>query len=388
MSTIPSNSVPEPNSPLAVPGPAAMDACETMQQMAKTGCCTLDFRRKLFKASEEVRRILEAASKQDALTFSFVVNTIHPDDRSRAAQFFYRTEALTQRERLECRLLMPDGRLKFVAGAFDINYDEHGKPLEASGVLQDITALKALQQENTQLQQLLMQQSKMAQMGAMIDGIAHQWKQPLHQINSILPQLERHHANGTLTPEFLEQSLDRIELLTEHLSQTVDSFRHFFHPQKPEERFDIAAAVSETLALMAGELARSGVVTTFSCENSHTAFGSKKEFVQAFFSIINNARECFLHRDVTQPKLSVEVACDGTEITVTIRDNAGGIPAQYVNKIFDLYFTTKRQGHGTGLGLYIAKMLIEKGMYGTITAENEGDGAAFVIHLPGDGAAE
>ncbi|MEJ2469034.1 MAG: ATP-binding protein [Campylobacterales bacterium] len=82
------------------------------------------------------------------------------------------------------------------------------------------------------------------------------------------------------------------------------------------------------------------------------------------------------------PKLRIDIRSTPAETTLTVSDNAGGIPEAYLNKIFDLYFTTKRRGHGTGLGLYIAKMLIEKGMQGTIAVENTQAGAAFTIYLP------
>ena len=120
----------------------------------------------------------------------------------------------------------------------------------------------------------------------------------------------------------------------------------------------------------------------FIAEKPYTCAGNKEEFMQALLTILGNALECFRHRAVAAPALRIEAAHSRMDMTISISDNAGGIPGHFINKVFDLYFTTKIDGHGTGLGLYVAKMLIEKSMKGTITAENGREGAIFTIFLP------
>jgi len=353
-----------------------------VQRMAKIGTWTLDITNDRLEWSEEVYRIFEISPEDFDGSYGCFVAAIHPEDRLAVnAAYLTSLEAQTPYS-VEHRLLMPDGRIKFVREECETHFSEDGEPLLSFGTVQDITAFKTLQEEHYIHQQLLVQQSKMAQMGSMIDTIAHQWKQPLHQINSILPMLEQHLINGTLTSETLESNLDTIEMLTTHMSQTVDSFSYFFHPQKKRERFNIAEAIQDVFTLMAAGFERSGIILALSSHEPCMADGSKKEFIQAVLSILYNAKECFMHRSVAQPKIWVDITCNATEITVTIRDNGGGIPEAFVNKIFNLYFTTKRNGHGTGLGLYIAKLLIEKGMQGTITAGNWEQGASFTIYLP------
>lgn len=246
----------------------------------------------------------------------------------------------------------------------------------------------SLRMEIDTQKQLLIQQGKLAQMGAMIDTIAHQWKQPLHQINSILPAMERHYAEQTLTPDGLASSLDEIEMLTTHMAQTVDRFREFFHAPDSPESFDVAYAVTSALTLIQSDLERHSIHCVFNSGGDYRVRGVKEDFVQAILTILSNAKECFLHRAVGTPKLRIDIGQNGSDVTVRLSDNAGGIPSEYLNKIFDLYFTTKFHGHGTGLGLYIAKLLIEKGMQGTITAENDTQGAVFTIFLPYVGAAQ
>jgi len=353
-----------------------------VQRMAKIGTWTLDITDNRLEWSEEVYRIFEISPEQFDGSYGFFVAAIHPDDHEAVnAAYLTSLEAKTPYS-IEHRLLMPDGRVKYVIEECETQFSDTGEPLMSLGTIQDVTAFRTLQQEHYTHLQLLLQQAKLAQMGTMIDTIAHQWKQPLHQINSILPVLEQHLNNKTLTPEVLEKNLDTIEMLTNHMSQTVDSFRYFFHPQKQQERFDVADAIRDVFKLLGGEFERSNIAWELSAQELCMAEGSKKEFIQAILSILNNARECFSQRPVKQPKLWITLACTAEEITVTIRDNAGGIPEAYVNKVFDLYFTTKRQGHGTGLGLYIAKLLIEQGMHGTITAQNWEKGASFILYLP------
>ena len=316
---------------------------ERVQRMAKIGTWTHDISNDRLEWSEEVYRIFEVSPEQFDGAYEFFLAAVHPEDRMAVNASYISSLERQTPYGIEYRLLMPDGRVKYVREECETRFSDAGEPILSLGTVQDITALKILQEENYTHQQLLLQQSKMAQMGSMIDTIAHQWKQPLYQINSILPMLEQHLINGTLSPEILEEHLDTIEMLTNHMSQTVDSFRNFFHPQKQRERFNVAEAIREVFKLMGGEFERKGITLELATMQPCMAEGSKKEFIQAILSIFNNAKECFSHRAVEQPKLWVSIACIAEEITITIRDNAGGIPEAYVNKIFNLYFTTKRQ---------------------------------------------
>lgn len=229
---------------------------------------------------------------------------------------------------------------------------------------------------------MLLKQSEITQLGEMTDIIAHQWKQPLYQINSILLMLERHYAEQTLTPEVLEGKLNEIEMLTTHMALTVDNFKNFLHPSHTTDFFDISEAVQSAIDLIASEFDRLEIVSRFEKIKNCQVSGSKEEFIHALLTILSNAKECFSHRHIPNPRIDISIEDAAHEVIITINDNAGGIPAEFVNKIFDLYFTTKIHGHGTGLGLYIAKMLIEKSMRGTITAENSDTGARFLIYLP------
>lgn len=355
---------------------------DRVQRMANIGTWNHDIARDHLVWSAEVFRIFEIDPETFGASLEAFMETVHPDDREAVAEAYETSLRTGIPYGIEHRLLMPDGRIKHVMEECEIMHDAGGKAISAFGTVQDITAFKSLEEENAHHKALLTRQSKMAQMGEMIDTIAHQWKQPLHQINSILPALERHFSNNALTPDQLAAKLDEIEMLTMHMAQTVESFRQFFHPKHSERDFDVADTVRDALTLIRGDLERHAVSVAFTADAACTAVGNKQEFIQVLLSILNNAKECFRHRNIAEPKLRIGVRRTDNDITVTISDNAGGIPPHLVNKIFELYFTTKIDGHGTGLGLYIAKMLVEQNMQGTITVENGPEGAVFTIFLP------
>jgi PAS domain S-box-containing protein len=353
-----------------------------VQRTAQTGVWILHTAENRLECSEEFYRILETDPERFTPAYESLIAAVHPEDRERVKAAHTASLEGNATYGIKYRLLMPDGRTKYVITECETCFDAQHKPFVAYGIVRDITTQKTLEAEKATQERLLLHQSKLAQMGEMIDTIAHQWKQPLHQINSILPSLERAYTNKTLTEEHLASKLDEIEMLTTHLAQTVDSFRRFFHPRESTTPLRITDAIESAFALIRGETKRLNVHFTLDAPESFSVNGNKEEFIQALLSIFYNALECFKHRNVSAPEIGIKIRRKGTDITINILDNAGGIPEHFVNKVFDLYFTTKINGHGTGLGLYVAKMLIEKSMQGTITAENGSNGAVFTIFLP------
>jgi PAS domain S-box-containing protein len=352
-----------------------------MQKMAHVGSWSFDIRNNRLEWSDEIYRIFEIDSDTSEASYKAFINAIHPDDREMLKAAYRRSLKENTPHSIEHRLLMPDGRIKYVSEACETICDDAGQPLSSFGTVQDITAIIALQQENEKNLQMLFHQTKMAQMGEMLGSIAHQWKQPLHQINAGLLSLERLYENGHLTRDALSLKLDEIELLTSHMSQTIESFKDFFHPQKQAAPFSVNAAVKKTFSLFQSGLDRSTIDHRLMSTKEFTATGFENEFIQAMLAIMNNARECFIHRDIRHPRITIDIGGTAEEVVVEITDNAGGISEKFIDNIFDPYFTTKRKGHGTGLGLYIAKMLIEKSMHGTLTVANARQGAKFTMRF-------
>jgi PAS domain S-box-containing protein len=352
------------------------------QLMAQIGSWFLDISKNRLQWSDQIYQIFEINPESFEASYEAFLNTIHPDDRELVNDAYIRSLEEKTPYSIEHRLLMPDGRVKYVHEECETFFDERGEPVSSFGTVQDITAMMELQLEHEISQELMFHQSKMAQMGEMINSIAHQWKQPLHQINSVLPSIEEDYENGTLTKETLAGKLDEIEILTNYMSETIESFKNFFNPNKQKKVFTISDAVEKVLILFRGELERSRISTEVKRYNECYVQGSEQEFVQALLTIMNNARECFIRRNVEEPKILITIGNKMDESIITINDNAGGIPQSHVDEIFDPYFTTKRHGNGTGLGLYIAKKVIETSLNGIIYAENGKEGAVFTIRFP------
>lgn len=351
------------------------------QQMAKIGSWSLDIEENRLQWSEEVYRIFEYDPEDFEASYEAFLTMIHPDDHEYVSNAYIRSLEEKTPYSIEHRLLMPDGRIKYVHEECETLFDGNGEPVSSFGTVQDITEMKELEIEHGINQELMFQHSKMAQMGEMITSIAHQWKQPLHQLNSMLPGIEDDFENGILTREALAAKLDEIEMLTAHMSQTIESFQNFFHPDKHRTRFRAADAMAKVFTLFGSEFERVKIRYDLTIASDFYIFGSEKEFVQTMLSILQNAKECFIHRDVREPGITIRIdKIDGRGVVI-VQDNAGGIPEELVDKIFDPYFTTKREGHGTGLGLYIAKKLIETGLGGRLSVENGRDGAVFTIHF-------
>ncbi len=351
------------------------------QKMAKIGSWFLDIEEDRLEWSEEIYRIYEHDPADFEASYEAFLTTIHPDDYERVNNAYIRSLEEKSPYSIEHRLLMPDGRIKYVHEECETLFDERGKAVSSFGTVQDITEMKELELEHKINQELMFHHSKMAQMGEMINSIAHQWKQPLHQINSVLPSIEEDYGEGRLTQERLAEKLDEIELLTNHMAQTIESFKEFFNPNKHKAKFSIGEVLNKVFILFRGEFERGEIDCELTMEQDFFIHGSEKEFVQAILTILNNARECFSYRDVREPKIWITVGNSDDQHMVTITDNAGGISDAFVDKIFDPYVTTKREGHGTGLGLYIAKKLIETGLGGTLSVENGREGAVFSIRF-------
>ncbi|WP_345975954.1 PAS domain-containing sensor histidine kinase [Sulfurimonas sp. HSL3-7] len=353
-----------------------------VQQMAQIGSWFLDIRANRLQWSEQVYRIFERDHEDFEASYEAFLTNIHPDDFESVNNAYIRSLEEKSPYSSEHRLLMPDGRIKYVHEECETFFDERGEPISSFGTVQDITVMKELQIEHEINQELMFQQSKMAQMGEMINSIAHQWKQPLHQINSVLPAIEEDFGSGTLSSASLAAKLDEIEMLTGHMSQTIESFQNFFHPNKHKTVFSAADALAKVFTLFGSEFERVKIRRELSTHSDFLIGGSEKEFVQAILSIVQNSKECFIHRNIHEPKIMIRIDTIDNRGIVTLTDNAGGIPDEYADKIFDPYFTTKRKGHGTGLGLYIAKKLIETALCGTLSVKNGIEGAEFIIALP------
>jgi len=244
-------------------------------------------------------------------------------------------------------------------------------------------------EQNRQKDNMLFQQSKMASMGEMIENIAHQWRQPLSLISTSASGIKINKEYGTLSDELLDEAVDNIMNGTKFLSNTIDDFRDFYKVDKTKERFNIKEVLDKTLKLTSSRFTNRAIKVIKDCEELYI-LGFENELIQVFINILNNARDQLENFSHDERFIFISVKKDENRAVISIKDNAGGIKEEIINRIFEPYFTTKGSDKGTGIGLFMSKEIIEKHFYGEIFAKNETliynkkeyKGANFIIYLP------
>jgi len=259
-------------------------------------------------------------------------------------------------------------------------HDEINERIRMAQALQvETTERLNIQAELREKELLLLHQSRLAAMGDMIGNIAHQWRQPLNMLGLLAQDLLMTHKAGDFNTEYLEANIKKVLETIGHMSQTIDDFRYFFRPDREKTDFRILAMIEKTISLLEGSLKAEQITTTVVPAGDPVVNGYPNEFCQVLLNIIINARDAFVTQKEPSPTITIEIGTEDGRSVVTITDNAGGIPEDTLNKIFEPYFTTKGPDKGTGIGLYMSKIIIEKNMGGTLSARNVGSGAQFRI---------
>ncbi|WP_460214828.1 PAS domain S-box protein [Geovibrio sp. ADMFC3] len=287
-------------------------------------------------------------------------------------------------------------------------------------VIRDITVRKKTQQilaqkkkdlekrvqeevEHNRIQeQMLMQQSKLAAMGQMINAIAHQWRQPLTTIGLYVQDVEDAFEYGELNMDYIAQFRDHCMEQVAYMSKTIDDFRNFFKPDKEKEIFDICEIMREVLSLINPQLINNnielkifygehqvilkpGVIELPSQIKCVTSYGYPNEFKQVLLNLISNARDAIIESRSAGAEnsglIKLIVEPEGDIIRITLEDNGCGIPEDIRDRIFEPYFSTKEEGQGVGIGLYMSKIIIENNMEGRIYTNPCEKGASFTIEL-------
>jgi PAS domain S-box-containing protein len=246
----------------------------------------------------------------------------------------------------------------------------------------DITKLKELQKDKEASQALLIQQSKLAEMGMMIGAIAHQWKQPLNAIWLMTQDLKMSYDYEELTPELMERFKAEMGDQVKFMSQTIEDFRNFYKPSISKTTFSLSAAIRSVLALLRSQLEKEDIALSSEFDDSVFVRGYESEFKQVILNIVNNAKDALAQKQKENKVIKIRVYKNGDSVNVNIFDNAGGIDEKLLadGKIFEPYNTTKGE-NGTGVGLSLSKTIIEKKMGGKISACNIDGGALFAIEL-------
>ncbi|MCU7835051.1 MAG: HAMP domain-containing histidine kinase [gamma proteobacterium symbiont of Taylorina sp.] len=225
-------------------------------------------------------------------------------------------------------------------------------------------------------EQILIQQSKLTAMGEMVGSIAHQWRQPLDALNVNIENLEFDYEDGLIDKEFLDKFIVHQTDTLQYMSKTIDDFRNFFRIDKEKTAFSVKEAIEKSVIMQSAHLKNYGI-TLMVTGNDFIVDGFNSEFQQVIMNLISNAKDAIL--ETKQKDGIIDISLKDNK--VTIKDNGAGIPDDLITRIFEPYYTTKEQGKGTGMGLYMSKMIIEGNMNGKISVLNSGGGTNFIIDL-------
>lgn len=347
---------------------------------------------------------------------------IHPEDKPRVTQdieahFTGKTQYYVNEHRLRCK----DGSYKWILARGKALFNEKNEPYKMTGFHTDITERKRLEDQlcslskslsvevqegiskqtklnhtNAELEkqlkmeiekrrekeEILLNQTRQAAMGEMISMIAHQWRQPLAVIGMIADNISLDLQLDTLNNSQLEESLKNIGTQVQYLSQTIDDFRQFFLPNKNKEKLLLQDCLESAFQIIGKSLLSHNIEVIKNYEDVSTIALYKNELVQVFINLLKNSQDAFLEKKNHNHQINVQTKEYETYIEVLIEDNAGGIPKEVQNQIFQPYFTTKSKKNGTGLGLYMSKTIIEEHSCGTIDMYNSDEGAVFSIIFP------
>ena len=208
--------------------------------------------------------------------------------------------------------------------------------------------------------QVLIEKSRLAAMGEMIEQIAHQWRQPLNTLSLINQNLYFKVQLNTVHKDDCIEAHDKINDQLQYMSQTIDDFRNFSQPNKEEEAFVLEEVIKSALSLSEGSLKYAKIKAFQFSKAEHMSFGMRHEIMQVFMNLIKNVQDVVAQKKVNEPWLKFFIEEKDDQIQILIKDNAGGIAEDKITKIFDPYFSTKKEMQGTGIGLYMSKRLLKR----------------------------
>ena len=240
---------------------------------------------------------------------------------------------------------------------------------------------------NREKDRILSEQARYAQMGELLNMIAHQWRQPLSAVSAAAINLSLSSTLGRLQPNDVEQSCHDIQQLTLRMSDIITDFMEFFRPDRERERFELNDAIDATLKLIGPQLHARGIALTREVDEPLSILGFRKELEQVLINLIANARDAYHdsplpEQETRLQEIRLSARTEEPWLRICVEDDAGGIAEEVIGKIFDPYFSTKEVGKGTGIGLYMSRNIIEQSFGGRISAENHERGARFILLPP------
>lgn len=328
------------------------------------------------------------------------IDLMHPHEIERVVGELAQIDDIGYIKHAPYRLKHVNGRYIWVQDYTVAVRDERGQITHYVGYLIDVTErmeaeealtvlnrelldrVKAEVEKNREKDFVLSRQARFAVMGEMISNIAHQWRQPLSALAIAIQDAKMASKYGEADEKYFEYFEETTMRLIKYMSGTIDDFRNFFRPNKEKTAFLLCESIDQAKALVKETLSSLGIKLNTEIDKGITIDGYPGEFSQVILNLIANAKDAFGASDIEEKHIDVAAKSYDSFVEITVKDNAGGIDEHIFERIFEPYFTTKHQAQGTGLGLYMAKMIIEQSMNGSIWVKNVDGGALFTIRIP------
>jgi two-component system, NtrC family, C4-dicarboxylate transport sensor histidine kinase DctB len=215
----------------------------------------------------------------------------------------------------------------------------------------------------------------------MMSNIAHQWRQPLSEISSILMLIKLKFDTKKLDNKIMDKKIDEASRVLEYMSNTIDDFRGFFSSNKEKESFYLKELIKNVITINKTVMDENGIKIELDIDKNIALHTFLNEYQQVVLNILKNAKDILLEKKVEKPLIKIKSWEDSNTVFLTISDNGGGIKAEPIGKIFEAYYSTKYDSMGTGIGLYMSKMIVENSLKGKISVENSKFGAVFKIAI-------
>ncbi|MBS4069310.1 PAS domain-containing sensor histidine kinase [Sulfurimonas sp.] len=273
----------------------------------------------------------------------------------------------------------------------EIEYEELNRNLEKR-VQEQTKELKELNQtlearvrdeirKNEEKQRVMFWQSRHASLGQMIANIAHQWRQPLTELSLAMFNIKKAVQNDRV--EDMSKFYDESKNIIKNMSQTIDDFTNFFSPNKVRYYFNISESIRESIGLLESVI-NDEMITIKTNFEDIKVLGITNELTQVIINLINNSKDAFIHNSILLREINISTKKESGFAVIEVQDNAGGISKENIEKIFEPYFTTKHKSRGTGLGLFMSKMICEQGLHGTLDVKSKKKTTTFSIKIPLD----
>ncbi len=239
--------------------------------------------------------------------------------------------------------------------------------------------LKKSKENLNKTQELLIHNSKMASLGEMIGLISHQLKQPLNILSLCCDDVNLSYKFDEIDDKYMEEFSKNTKNQINYMSNTINGFLDFYNPNKIKDDFFINDAILKAKEILKSKIDKNTISFNLDIDENLKTFGVLTELSQVLVNIISNSIDAFEERNIKNPEIFIKLFVKEDKNILIIEDNAGGVENNNLEKLLDPYYTNKE--NGTGIGLYMVKLIIKNSFNGDLKIANSDNGLKFIIFL-------